>query len=221
MTTNSVAPPVLVRSAAPDRHASVRWFASIGALVQKEWWMMTRYPIELLAGFGQILVMIVIFTFATLSFTTPGGGARPQLGAIVAYGFIPFLFLTETLLTMSTNLRREQKQGTLEQLYLSPVSRVAPLMARAVITMTWTTLLAGVSLGLLRMLVGTLPFANAPLAIGVLVMMVSGTFGVGFAFAAVTQPREPPTIHRRGGAHQNVRIARRSDERDRKERHDA
>lgn len=172
-----------------ERHGALRWLQTLVAMVEKEYLVMTRYPVELLAGFGQIFVMIAVFTLATLTFTR--GGAAPTaasmaLSGVVVYGFVPFLFLTQTLWTIGYNIRREQKQGTLEQLYLSPASRAASLISRVVITLGWTTLLSLASAVAMRWLIGALPFANLPRGLLILALTLSGTFGVGFAFAAIT-----------------------------------
>ena len=83
-------------------------------------------------------------------------------------------------------VRREQKQGTLEQLYLSPASKFASLVSRVTNTLVWTSLLALASAWLMSALVGRLPFENPGLGALVLVFTLAGTYGVGFAFAALT-----------------------------------
>jgi ABC-2 type transport system permease protein len=102
------------------------------------------------------------------------------------YGFLVFIFLTETLWSIGYNVRREQKQGTLEQLYLSPASKAVSLISRAVVTLLWTGLLSLVSTLLMAVLIGGLPLANPALGAGLFVLILTGTFGVGFAFAGLT-----------------------------------
>ena len=114
-----------------------------------------------------------------------GGGDSPTAGLIV-YGFVLFMFLSDTLWTIGYNVRREQKQGTLEQLYLSPASKAASLISRVVVTLVWTGLLSLASGALMSAMIGRLPFYNVPLGLLILIMALSGTFGVGFAFAALT-----------------------------------
>lgn len=166
------------------------WVDTLWVMVRKEFAIKTRYPIELVASFAQTFVMIAIFTLATLTFTSGGEGETAVSGlniySVVIYGFIPFIFLTETLWGIGLNIGREQLQGTLESIFLSPASQAANLISRVILTLTWTGLLSILAVLLMRLLTKEIPFANLPLALFILVMMLSGTFGIGFAFAAMT-----------------------------------
>lgn len=165
------------------------WFSTLAAMSQKELLIMTRYPVEFVASFGQVFLIVIIFTFAAYMFV-PGGlqraGGASSTAGLIAYGFILFLFFSDTLWTIGYNVRREQKQGTLEQLYLSPASKFASLLSRVVVTLIWVGLVSACSAGIMSLLIGRLPFDNLPLGIYLLIMALSGTFGTGFAFAALT-----------------------------------
>lgn len=165
------------------------WISSLAAMSRKELTIMTRYPVEFIASFGQIFLIVIVLTLAGLMFA-PGGvrtsGSSSGTAGVVVYGFILFMFLSDTLWTIGYNVRREQKQGTLEQLYLSPASKTASLISRVTVTLVWTGLLSiGASI-LMSAMIGQLPFANVPLGAFLLLMALCGTFGVGFAFAALT-----------------------------------
>lgn len=154
----------------------------------KEFLIMLRYPVEFVASFAQVFLIVLVLTLAGLMFA-PGGVAganSAETAGLVAYGFIIFMFLSDTLWTVGYNIRRDQKQGTLEQLYLSPASKFASLLSRTVISLTWTGLLCLVGVALMSGLLGRLPAHNLPLALLVLGLALSGTFGTGFAFAALT-----------------------------------
>jgi ABC-2 type transport system permease protein len=163
-------------------------WSAFGAMVRKESSIMLRYPVEFVASFGQVFLIIVILSLATAMFTP--GGLQSDEGAkaagVIVYGFILFLYLSDTLWSIGYNVRREQKQGTLEQLYLSPASKFASLASRVAITLVWAGIVSLASIGLMSALFGRLPFANGPLAFYILVMVLLGTFGCGFAFAALT-----------------------------------
>ena len=158
------------------------------AMSRKELTIMLRYPVEFVASFGQIFLIVVVFTLAGLMFA-PGGTAaagETRYSGVVVYGFILFLFVSDTLWSIGYNLRREQKQGTLEQLYLSPASKFASLVSRVAVTLVWVGLLSAAAAWLMSAMLGRLPFANLPLGVFILVMGLAGTFGAGFAFAAIT-----------------------------------
>ncbi len=149
---------------------------------------MLRYPVEFVASFGQVFLIVIILTLAGLMFS-PGGpqaGGDSNTAGLVVYGFVLFMFLSDTLWSIGYNVRREQKQGTLEQLYLSPASKFTTLLSRVVVTLIWTGLLSIASAVLMSLMIGRLPFENLGLGAFVLLMALSGTFGTGFAFAALT-----------------------------------
>jgi ABC-2 type transport system permease protein len=164
------------------------WLSALLAMARKEFIVMLRYPVELVASFGQILLVMVVLTLAGLMFAPQGiaGGSTSTTSGVVVYGFVLFMFLSDTLWGIGYNVRREQKQGTLEQLYLSPASKFATLLARVAVTLVWTGLMCVVAGLVMSALLGRLPAENVPLAIGILALALSGTFGTGFAFAAVT-----------------------------------
>ncbi len=173
-----------------NRTGVIQWLSTLIAMSRKELTIMTRYPVEFIASFGQVFLIIAVFTLASLMFTREGvrnaGEASTFISGLVVYGFVLFLFLSDTLWTIGYNIRREQKQGTLEQLYLSPASKTASLISRVAVTLVWTGLLSLTSGWLMSAMIGKLPFENVPLGLFVLIMTLSGTFGVGFAFAALT-----------------------------------
>jgi ABC-2 type transport system permease protein len=162
--------------------------SAFAAMVRKEFTIMLRYPVELVASFAQVFLIVVIMTLAGLMFSSRIGdnAANSTTAGIVVYGFILFIYLSDTLWAIGYNVRREQKQGTLEQLYLSPASKFASLASRVTITLVWTGMLSFGATLLMTFIIGSLPFANGPLALYILAMTLLGTFGVGFAFAALT-----------------------------------
>jgi len=155
------------------------------AMIRKELIVLARYPVEFVASFAQVLVIVTVFTLAGLTFSSTGSSDSTTSG-VVTYGFILYLFLNDTLWTVGFHVRREQVQGTLEQLYLSPASKFASLVARVIHLLLWTSSLAVVAVMVMRLLLGTLPVHNLGLGLFLLAMNLAGTFGLGFAFAAIT-----------------------------------
>ena len=165
------------------------WWDVLLTMSRKELTIMLRYPVELVASFGQILVVVSVLALAGLMFTRGGlenSGSDSATAGLVVYGFIIFMFLSDTLWGIGYNVRREQKQGTLEQLYLSPASKFASLLSRVTVTLVWTGTLSVLAGLLLSSMLGRLPMSNVPLALFILAMSLAGTFGTGFAFAALT-----------------------------------
>ena len=166
------------------------WWDTLIISTRKELLIMLRYPVELIASFAQIFLVVIVLTLAGLMFVKGGvsaaGSGASRTAGLVVYGFILFMFLSDTLWGIGYNVRREQKQGTLEQLYLSSASKFLTLLSRIMVTLVWTGSLCVLSAVVMTSMIGSLPFENLPLGLFVLVMALSGTFGVGFAFAALT-----------------------------------
>jgi ABC-2 type transport system permease protein len=176
------------RQTAPTLSGATATLSAFAAMVRKEFTIMLRYPVEFVASFGQIFLIIIILTLAASMFAA--GGLQSEAGShsagVVVYGFILFIYLSDTLWGIGYNVRREQKQGTLEQLYLSPASKFASLAARVAVTLFWTGLLSVGAALLMSAMLGQLPFENGLLGLYILAMSLLGTFGTGFAFAALT-----------------------------------
>jgi ABC-2 type transport system permease protein len=163
------------------------------AMVRKELVIMVRYPVNFIATFGQTFLIVTIFTLGGSMFFRNNTAPSTQVGnsvgnpsGVVVYGFILFMFLSDTLWTIGYNIRNEQVQGTLEQLYLTPASKFANLVARVTNTLVWTSLLSVTAAALMAAMIGKLPVENPWLGVYLLVMALAGTFGIGFAFAALT-----------------------------------
>jgi ABC-2 type transport system permease protein len=168
-------------------------FSTFWAMVRKELTVIARYPVEFVASFGRVFLIVAIFTLGGSTFTAspsdPAAGqgirASDQAG-LVAYGFILFMFLSDTLWTIGYAIRHEQVQGTLEQLYLSPASKFASLISRVTNSLIWTGMLCIAGGALMAAMIGRLPVENPLMGLYLLVMSLAGTFGIGFAFAALT-----------------------------------
>ena len=161
-------------------HLSTFW-----AMVHKELIVITRYPIEFFASFGQIFLIVAIFSLAGLTFS-PTGQSSEGISGVVVYGFILFMFISDTMWTIGYNIRQEQVQGTLEQLYLSPANKFASLISRVVNLLLWTSMLSILAALVMKSLLGSLPTHNFGLGMVLLALNLLGTFGIGFAFAALT-----------------------------------
>jgi ABC-2 type transport system permease protein len=161
------------------------------AMVRKQLTIMTRYPVDFVASFGQIFFMIMVFVFAAIMFeprdaNEASSGMSSNTGAVMMYGFILFMFVSDTLWSIGYNIREEQYQGTLESLYLTPASKFASLVSRVATIVVWTGLLTIAALLFVQLFLGRLPFHNAGLGAVLLMFSLSGTFGLGFMFAAYT-----------------------------------
>jgi ABC-2 type transport system permease protein len=161
-------------------------WSAFWAMVRKELIVLARYPVQFVTSFAQVFIIIAVFSLAGLMFSEGAQGGDPVTSGVVIYGFVVFIFLSDTLWTIGVNIRHEQVQGTLEQLYLSPASKFANLVSRVANLLLWTGAVSLVGIFGMGAILGSIPAENLGLGLFILLFSLSGTFGVGFAFAALT-----------------------------------
>ncbi len=179
--------PMNIRSSSYEQYTGLRaTWSAFWAMVRKELIVLSRYPVQFFTSFAQVFLIVAVFSLAGMMFAPAGEDAGAVTSGVVIYGFILFIFLSDTLWSIGVNVRREQVQGTLEQLYLSPASKFANLVSRVTNLLIWTGSLALVAMFGMRAIIGSYPAQNVGLGMVILILALSGTFGIGFAFAALT-----------------------------------
>ena len=122
----------------------------------------------------------------------PKGGVTATLGSVGTFsffywGFIFLIIFSTSIWGIGQSIRNEQLQGTIEQLFLAPISRVSVISGRFARTMITdlaiiiytTVLLAGLSHG-------TVTVQNPLLLLTVYGLLQIAVFGFGLVFAAIT-----------------------------------
>ena len=100
-----------------SRPARLRAFT--GA-VKKEFILLTRYPVSLACGMGQVIVIMAVFILAVPLFSgSSGTGNGVSVSNAMTWGFVMFMLFNAAMWEIGTSLRNEQVQGTLESLYLT------------------------------------------------------------------------------------------------------
>ena len=162
-----------------------RWRPFV-AMVGVQTALLLRSPLTFAAGllvsFGGVLALgLMVQMFA------PAAGAGAPLEVwVMFYGYLLYVFLSDSLWRIGFSVRPEQIQGTFEALQLTPASALAGLLARVVPLFTLTSCGALLALALASLIFGGLPLHNPGLALGILAATLAGTLGVGFCFAAYT-----------------------------------
>lgn len=141
----------------------------------------TRYPVNfaasLLGSFGGVLAL----AWALRMFAPPGGALQP--GAILFYGYLLFIFLSDGIWRVGHSVREEMLQGTIESIYVTPAPRFAILAARGLPLLAITALGGALAILAANLLFGRLPTENLGLAALIFVCSAAGTAGMGFLFA--------------------------------------
>jgi len=165
------------------------WCRAFVVMAGKELRIMSRYPVDFVAGLVQVFLIVAVIVFASLMFTPSGTGASHEkllVSGVLVYGFALFIFVSDIVWNMGYNLRKEQRQGTLEQLYLTPAPVSAMLFSRLAKSLLLTSLLCIISIWLLVALIGNLPFAHPGVALVIFTFSIASICGLGFILAALS-----------------------------------
>jgi ABC-2 type transport system permease protein len=151
------------------------------ATVRKEWQVMMRYwPNTVMLLLESVLVPLgywaqaagfaggdqqAVDAFASRSGTTDVAG-------FIYLGWAVYLWITSTIWGPGTSLRKERMQGSLENLFLTPVSRIT-LLFGPVTTQLFPAALMFTVVGLMLRFVFGVPLGPARLLSGLLVIMAS------------------------------------------------
>lgn len=174
---------------ANSRYRMRVWLAVVTSSIGKDLRIRGRYPLEFAASIFQAFLIMAVVVFASMTFTPPGHGSSPErtvVSGVLVHGYVLFIFLTEIIWGMGYALQQEQRQGTLEQLYLAPAPVSAAIFSRLAILVLWTLFLCVVSLGIVGGLLGRLPLFNPITGLLILVFSISAFCGLGLVFTALS-----------------------------------
>lgn len=160
--------------------------SSFWTMAKKRLVEMTRYPISFVTSFGTIFIFVGIFLFSAMSFRGSQDLGNTPIPGIMTYGFVIFLFLQSVLWDIGFSIREEQVRGTLESIYLSPSNKFLNLVSRVLPSLIWTSLLGFAALAFINLIAGKVPVQNALFGVYLLLMTLSGSFGLAFVLAGLT-----------------------------------
>ena len=118
----------------PTKRSS--FFVQYKSLVKKEFKIQIRYPIALISSFFMIFAIIAIFTMVAKLFINPNSVSNgssfnnANLATYMFWGLLAFNFFGQILFNLGNSLRIEQETGTLETLFLFPMSQLANLLSK-------------------------------------------------------------------------------------------
>jgi ABC-2 type transport system permease protein len=153
------------------------------AMLKQQFLLLTRYPLNLTVNFLLVLLMVIVVTLVVTIFAPEEMETR--LSGITLSGFIIYIFLTHTIWTVGLSIHKEQTEGTLTSLYLTPSSRFLSLLARSLVALGWTGAAGVAGLLLAQVVMGPRVFYQPGLALGILLFTISGLIGLGFALAGL------------------------------------
>ncbi len=164
-------------------HGTKSWWRQFIAMTRKEFIVLTRYKFSFILSFVQVMVIMFVFTAAAMVLAPPD---KESYGAgIMFYSFILFMFFSTALWDIGNSLREEQYQGTLESLFMSPISYFSTLVSRILSNVIWTSLNVIIAFLFMSLVFGQLPVQNVLLGMIVLILSLFVCFGFSFGFAGL------------------------------------
>ncbi|MFX0185556.1 MAG: ABC transporter permease [Candidatus Hodarchaeota archaeon] len=159
------------------------WWNQFVSMSKKEFTVLTRYKFSFVLSFFQVFFIMFLFTTAALVLTPPD---KADYGVgLMFYSFVLFIFLSTALWDIGNSLREEQYQGTLESLFLSPISYFSTLVSRIFANVLWTGLNVLVTFFFMSFVFGKLPLYNLGLGLLILFLSLFVCFGFSFGFAGL------------------------------------
>jgi ABC-2 type transport system permease protein len=164
------------------------FFGPFGASIKKTLYIELRYPLNFITGTATVFIMGTWFILSALAFsngTAPSQNSNNNLILSFAiWGIIFFYFSGEIFWGVSNFVNREQRQGTLEQLYLSSTKPQVVLLGGAVGSIIIAALFNLVVIIGFSFVI-KLPIQNFFLSLYVLIISIILMIGMSLIFGAV------------------------------------
>lgn len=164
---------------------------AFGAVVRKEWLVLWRYPVNLVVTLGMAVLLPAAYVAQAYGFAGDSQQAvdaftqrsgTPELAGFIYLGWAVFMWISMMLWGPGMMLREQQMQGSLEAVFLTPVSRFALLFGPAAAHMAPAVMVFAV-VGLMLRFVFGVPISWGNLVGGLLV--VAASVPVLFALGAI------------------------------------
>jgi ABC-2 type transport system permease protein len=168
---------------------------AFGAAGRKEWRLLRRYPSLFLGFMFWPIVLPLAYVLqargyagdsqaALDSFASKAG--TTEIAGFLFLGWAAYMWISMILWGPGTALRTEQVRGSLEALFLTPVSRLVILFGPLVSQVVWALWMFG-TVGIVMAIFFGVPIGplEALRALGVVLLAVPALYGLGALFAAV------------------------------------
>jgi ABC-2 type transport system permease protein len=175
-----------------DLRADLRAFGAAG---MKEWRLLRRYPTLFVGFLFWPIALPLAYVYqaqgyaggeqAALDAFTQRAGTT-EIASFLFLGWAAYMWISMILWGPGTSLRNEQVRGSLEALFLTPVSRLVILFGPVVSQILWALWMFLVVGGALVIFFGlSISPAEALRALGVILVAVPALYGLGALFASV------------------------------------
>jgi ABC-2 type transport system permease protein len=168
---------------------------AFGAAGMKEWRLLRRYPSMFLGFLFWPIVLPLAYVLQANAYSGDSPAAldafarntgTTQIAGFLFLGWATYMWISMILWGPGTALRTEQVRGSLEALFLTPVSRLVILFGPLVSQVVWALWMFG-TVGIVMAIFFGVPIGplEALRALGVVLLAVPALYGLGALFAAV------------------------------------
>ncbi|HEX6127812.1 MAG TPA: ABC transporter permease [Candidatus Limnocylindria bacterium] len=168
---------------------------AFGAAALKEWRLLRRYP-SLLVGFlFWPIALPLAYVFQARGFAGDSQAAldafaqragTTEVAGFLFLGWAAYMWISMVLWGPGTALRTEQVRGSLEALFMTPVSRLVILFGPVLSQVVWAVWMFSIVAATMTLVFGVeLAVASALRALAVIFIAVPALYGLGALFAAV------------------------------------
>jgi ABC-2 type transport system permease protein len=168
---------------------------AFGAAGMKEWRLLRRYPSMFLGFLFWPIVLPLAYVLQARAYSGDSQAAldafarntgTTQIAGFLFLGWATYMWISMILWGPGTSLRTEQIRGSLEALFLTPVSRLVILFGPLVSQVAWAIWMFGIVGSVLVVFFGvSIGPGEALRALGVILVAVPALYGLGALFAAV------------------------------------
>ena len=143
-----------------------------------------RYYFNTLSGMVSVFMVFLIVFYGAKAL----GAGAPQFGQTldgVVVGFIVWAFAIFAYSELSWDLINEAQQGTLEQLYMSPLGFRSVILSQLVVAFFYQLVVLGVLLLLMMASTGKWLHIDLLSLLPLLALSVAGVYGIGFVMGGL------------------------------------
>jgi ABC-2 type transport system permease protein len=165
------------------------------AAARKEWRLLRRYPTMFFGFLFWPIALPLAYVFQARGYAGDSQAALDafaartgtvQVAGFLFLGWAAYMWISMILWGPGTALRTEQVRGSLEALFMTPVSRLVILFGPVVSQVVWALWMFAVVGGAMAIFFGVpVGAAGALRALAVILVAVPALYGLGALFAAV------------------------------------
>jgi len=162
----------------------MRHFVLFIAIFKKYLVYLQRYFFNTLSGMVSIFMIFLIVFYGAKAL----GAGGPQFGSTldgIVVGFIVWAFAIFAYSELSWDLITEAQQGTLEQLYMSPLGFRSVVLSQLVVAFIYQLIVLGVLLLLMMASSGKWLHIDLISLLPLLLLSVMGVYGIGFVMGGL------------------------------------